>query len=227
MKISRPSVIDLVGVSKQYQSGEKPFFALKDISLTVFADDYITIIGPSGSGKSTLMHIMGLLDNPSQGKVIFNGQNVSQLSETQLARIRNKGVGFIFQQFNLLQRASALDNVALPLVYSNLPPHTRFKKAKAMLSKVGLADKLDNHPNQLSGGEQQRVAIARALVNDPQVIFADEPTGNLDSKTGQGILQLFQELNQKDKRTLVVVTHDSRIARQAKKIIKIKDGRIL
>jgi putative ABC transport system ATP-binding protein len=226
MKTS-PSIIDLVGVSKQYQSGGKPFFALKNISLTISVDDYTAIIGPSGSGKSTLMHIMGLLDNPSRGKVIFNGQDVSQLSETQLARIRNKGVGFIFQQFNLLQRASALDNVALPLVYSNLPPRTRFKKAKAMLIKVGLADKLDNHPNQLSGGEQQRVAIARALVNDPQIIFADEPTGNLDSKTGQGILKLFQELNQKDKRTLVVVSHDSRIARQAKKTIKIKDGRIL
>lgn len=222
-----PSIIDLAGVSKQYQSGEKPFFALKNISLTISDNDYTAIIGPSGSGKSTLMHIMGLLDNPSQGKVTFNGKDVSQLSETQLARIRNKGVGFIFQQFNLLQRASALDNVALPLVYSNFHPRVRFKKAKAMLARVGLADKLDNHPNQLSGGEQQRVAIARALVNDPKVIFADEPTGNLDSKTGQEILKFFQELNQKDKRTLVVVTHDSRIARQAKKTIKIKDGRIL
>lgn len=220
------SVIDLVGVSKQYQSGGKPFFALKNVSLTISDNDYIVIVGPSGSGKSTLIHIMGLLDNPSKGKVIFNDQDVSKLNETQLARIRNKGIGFIFQQFNLLQRASALDNVALPLIYSNFHPRVRFKKAKAMLLKVGLADKLDNHPNQLSGGEQQRVAIARALVNDPQIIFADEPTGNLDSKTGQGILKLFQELNQKDKRTLVIVTHDSKIARQAKKTIKIKDGRI-
>jgi putative ABC transport system ATP-binding protein len=187
----------------------------------------MSITGPSGSGKSTLMHIIGLLDNPTSGEVILNGRNIAKLKEHQLAQIRNITLGFVFQQFNLLAKTSSLDNVMLPLLYSDVPKKDRPNIALELLQKVNLSDKMTNTPAQLSGGQQQRVAIARALVNNPQIILADEPTGNLDSKSGVEIMKLFHELNEKEGRTIVFVTHDMDLAKQANRTIIIKDGKIL
>jgi len=186
----------------------------------------MAITGPSGSGKSTLMHIIGLLDHPSSGQVILEGKNISSLNETNLAQLRNKTLGFVFQQFNLLAKTSSLENTILPLLYSDVPQADRRNLGLQMLSKVDLSDKITNTPAQLSGGEQQRVAIARALVNDPKIILADEPTGNLDSKTGKSIMQLFKNLHLEG-RTIVFVTHDINLAKQANRIIAIKDGRLI
>ncbi len=220
------SVINLNKVSKKYEMGEEEFYALKDVSLKISKGEFVAIIGPSGSGKSTLMHIIGLLDKPSSGEVFLEGEEVHNLSEVTQAQLRNKHIGFIFQIFNLLPRTSALENVEMPLIYSGIAKKERDERAIKALEIVGLKDKLQNKPSQLSGGQQQRVAIARALINNPSLILADEPTGNLDSKSGEEILSLLDKLNNEGN-TIVVVTHDSDIARRAKRIITIKDGEIV
>lgn len=222
----KTTILKLDHVTKSYTSGSTIFYALKDISLTIDSGDFMAITGPSGSGKSTLMHIIGLLDHPSSGQVILEGQNISSLNETSLAQLRNKTLGFVFQQFNLLAKTSSLENIILPLLYSDIPQSNRQNLGLEMLSKVNLSDKISNTPAQLSGGEQQRVAIARALVNDPKIILADEPTGNLDSKTGKSIMELFKNLHLEG-RTIVLVTHDINLAKQASRVIVIRDGQIV
>ena len=219
------TLLKLLDVKKVYRMDGISVKALDGISLTIKRGEFVTIIGPSGSGKSTLMHIIGCLDTPTSGEVFLDGQKVNNFSERQLAAVRNKKIGFVFQTFNLLARTSALENVALPLIYSNLPESKIEEKAKEALNAVDLSDRLSHHPNQLSGGQQQRVAIARALVTSPSLILADEPTGNLDSKSGQEILRIFQQLNNQGN-TIIFVTHDQQVATSAKRIIKIKDGKI-
>lgn len=219
-------LLQLKNITKSYASGASKFDALKDISLNIKSGDFVSITGPSGSGKSTLMHIIGLLDNPSAGEVLLEGKNISKLDEAQLSTIRNKILGFVFQQFNLLPKTSSLENVMLPLLYSDVHLSLREKLALEMLKKVNLEDKAKNFPSQLSGGEQQRVAIARALVNNPKIILADEPTGNLDSRSGREIMDLLHQLNRKEKRTVVLVTHDQELARDADMILIVKDGKI-
>ncbi len=206
--------------------GEEEFYALKDVSLKINKGEFVAIIGPSGSGKSTLMHVIGLLDKPTSGEVFLEGEEVHNLTEVEQAELRNKHIGFIFQVFNLLPRTSALENVEMPLIYSGVVKSERDKRAIKALQVVGLGEKLQNKPSQLSGGQQQRVAIARALINNPSIILADEPTGNLDSKSGEEILSLLDKLN-KEGNTIVVVTHDLDIAKRAKRIISIKDGEIV
>jgi len=225
-KNSAGVVLELKNVTKTYISGNTSFNALDGVSLKIFNGEFVSITGPSGSGKSTLMHIIGLLDNPTSGEVLLDGRDISQLNETQLAQIRNVTLGFVFQQFNLLSKTSALENVALPLLYSDVSKSKREPLALEMLTKVGLQDKLKNTPAQLSGGQQQRVAIARALVNNPKIILADEPTGNLDSKSGKDVMELFHHLNEVENRTIVLVTHDPDLARQADRTIIINDGQI-
>lgn len=220
------TILELKDVSKKYLSNDNTFYALKDVSFKINKGEFISITGPSGSGKSTLMHIVGLLDNPTSGEVLLNGKNISKLPEKQLAKIRNVTLGFVFQQFNLLPKTSSLENVILPLVYSDIPQKNRTQMGMEMLTKVGLKDKFKNTPAQLSGGQQQRVAIARALINNPQIILADEPTGNLDSKSGAAVMEFLHQLN-KEGRTIVFVTHDQDLAKQAKRIIIIKDGQII
>lgn len=224
---NRKIILELKNITKTYITGASFFNALDGVNLKIYEGEFISITGPSGSGKSTLMHIIGLLDNPTSGEVILNGRNIAKLKEHQLAQIRNVTLGFVFQQFNLLAKTSSLDNVMLPLLYSDVPKKNRQKIALDLLQKVNLTDKMTNTPAQLSGGQQQRVAIARALVNDPQIILADEPTGNLDSKSGIEIMKLFHELNEKEGRTIVFVTHDMDLAKQANRTIIIKDGKIL
>ena len=220
-------LVRLVKVNKIYKLAEElKFQALVDINLEIEKGEFISIIGPSGSGKSTLMNIIGLLDQPTTGQYLLEDTDVSKLKEETLASLRNKTIGFVFQSFNLLPRTKALDNVALPLVYSGIKQEQRLQKAKESLAKVGLQDKIDSKPNQLSGGQQQRVAIARALVTNPEIILADEPTGNLDSKSGKEVLQIFQDLHSEGK-TVILITHDLNIAKNAKRIISIEDGRIL
>ena len=219
-------VLELQNVIKTYTSGNVEFNALDGVSLNILSGEFVSITGPSGSGKSTLMHIIGLLDNPTSGQVLLEGRDISKLNERQLAQIRNVTLGFVFQQFNLLAKTSALENVILPLLYSDIPKNEREPLGLSMLKKVGLQDKLKNTPAQLSGGQQQRVAIARALVNNPKIILADEPTGNLDSKSGNDVMTLFHQLNREEGRTIVLVTHDLNLARQADRIIIINDGKI-
>jgi putative ABC transport system ATP-binding protein len=201
--------------------------ALRGVSFVVDAGDYVAIIGPSGSGKSTLMHLLGGLDRPTSGKLLIGGRDVAALDPQDLARLRNETIGFVFQSFHLLARTSAVDNVALPLVYRGMRASDRRKRAIAVLERVGLGHRLDHRPNQLSGGEQQRVAIARALVTDPQVLLADEPTGNLDTRNGQAVLALLETLNRERGVALVVVTHDREVAARASKQIVMRDGEIV
>ena len=205
--------------------GSEVIMALKSISINIDKGAYVAFMGPSGSGKSTLMNIIGCLDTPTDGTYVLNNNDVSDLTENELAEIRNKEIGFVFQTFNLLPRASALENVALPLVYAGLSRSDREEKAMTVLAGVGLDDRTYHKPNELSGGQRQRVAIARALVNDPSIILADEPTGNLDSKTSCGIMELFQELHDKGN-TIIMVTHEKDIAEYAHRIIRLKDGMI-
>lgn len=217
----------LTHVNKVYQPDQPTKFqALKNINLTIDQGDFIAIIGASGSGKSTLMNILGLLDKPTSGSYILDGQDTARLSEEHLAGLRNQKIGFVFQSFNLLARTSSLDNVALPLVYSGVPQEERLRRAAQALELVGLKEKLKSVPNQLSGGQQQRVAIARSLINNPGIILADEPTGNLDSKTSLEIIKLFQKLN-KEGITIIIITHETNIAKFAKKTIYLKDGGII
>lgn len=219
-------LLQLDHISKLYALEGQSVSALKDISLSIDAGEYVSIMGPSGSGKSTLLHILSLLDTPTSGNVIFKGQKVDTYTEKALAKLRNREIGFVFQQFNLLAKTSSLDNVALPLVYANVDRETRRQRAKVLLTKVGLGDRLENTRAQLSGGQQQRVAIARALVNEPSILFADEPTGNLDSKSGDEVMKIFGSLHDEGK-TIVIVTHEPNIARYAKRQIIVKDGLIL
>lgn len=219
-------LLKLVNVSKTYRPDSLEIKALKNASLEIKRGELVAIMGPSGSGKSTLMHLAGCLDTPSGGSIILDGKDISSLSEKELAKIRNQKIGFVFQSFNLIPRTTALDNVALPLFYSGKSFSERKRIAQKALTEVDLADRADHYPNQLSGGEQQRVAIARALVTNPAIILADEPTGNLDTKTGREIMKIFKRLNQEG-RTIILVTHDINIARIAKRIIKIKDGKVV
>lgn len=219
------ALVSLKKVNKIYKSDLLAFHALIDINLEIKKGEFIGVVGPSGSGKSTLMNILGLLDNPTSGKYLLDGQDVSHLGEETLATLRNRKIGFIFQNFNLLGRTSALENVQLPLVYSGIPRDQRERLAQDTLKSVGLEDKFQSRPNQLSGGQQQRVAIARALVTNPEILLADEPTGNLDSKTGEDIMNLFKSLNKKGK-TIILITHDASIAQNANRVITIKDGRV-
>lgn len=219
------ALVKLSKVNKLYQTGEIFFQALKNINLEVKRGDFVAVIGASGSGKSTLMNIIGLLDKPTSGTYELDGEDTSRLKEDDLAGIRNKKIGFVFQSFNLLPRTTALDNVAMPLIYAGVSRQERNEKAEKALGQVGLSDKLKSHPNQLSGGQQQRVAIARALVNDPEIILADEPTGNLDSKSGKEIMVIFKRLNNEGK-TIIMITHEVSIAKFAKRVIRLKDGEV-
>lgn len=218
-------IIETKEISRVYKMGSEIINALVSISINIDKGEYVAFMGPSGSGKSTLMNIIGCLDTPSSGTYILNGNDVSDLTENELAEIRNKEIGFVFQTFNLLPRASSLENVALPLVYAGLNKYDREDKAMEALANVGLADRASHKPNELSGGQRQRVAIARALVNDPSIILADEPTGNLDSKTSYSIMDLFQELHDKGN-TIIMVTHEDDIAHYAHRIIRLRDGLI-
>jgi len=220
-----PTIIDIRHIAKVYSMGDEDVHALRDVSLQISAGEYVALMGPSGSGKSTLMNMLGCLDTPSAGSYVFKGNNVRELSDDELAAIRNREIGFVFQTFNLLPRASALENVELPLVYAGLRSRDRRAKATNALHKVGLQERMQHKPNELSGGQRQRVAIARALVTDPAIILADEPTGNLDSKTGQDIMALFAELWQQG-HTVIIVTHEEDVARHAKRIIRMRDGNI-
>ncbi|MCZ2153126.1 MAG: ABC transporter ATP-binding protein [Bryobacterales bacterium] len=221
-----PLVIEVKNLVKDYRMGGAPLHVLKSISFEIERGDFVAIMGPSGSGKSTLMNILGCLDKPTSGTYILDGVSVGGLNRDELAEIRNKKVGFVFQQFNLLARTSALENVALPLMYTDTPEAERRDRAKRALESVGLAERVDHQPNQLSGGQQQRVAIARALVNQPRIILADEPTGALDSRSGLEIMAIFQRLNRSEGITTIVVTHDADIAGYANRIIHFKDGRL-
>jgi putative ABC transport system ATP-binding protein len=218
-------VIDLDSVTKTYQMGEVVVEALQGVSCHIEKGEMVAIMGPSGCGKSTLMHIMGCLDAPTSGQYFLDGEEVSRLSDSQLARVRNKKIGFVFQTFNLIPRTSALANVELPLLYGNVSNGSQ--RAREALERVGMGERATHMPNQLSGGEQQRVAIARALVNNPAIILADEPTGNLDSRASLEIINILEELNQKDGITIVVVTHEAEIAARAKRIILLRDGQII
>ncbi len=218
-------LIEIKNLSKIYHLGEVVVNALKNITLNIDLNEYVALMGPSGSGKSTLMNILGCLDTPSEGEYHLNSQNVSALSDDQLAEIRNKEIGFVFQTFNLLARADALHNVELPLIYNGTPRNERHKLAEAALERVNLKDRMHHKPNELSGGQRQRVAIARALVNNPSIILADEPTGNLDSKTGEEIMQIFETLH-KEGNTIVLVTHEVDIAKYAKRVVRLLDGEI-
>lgn len=216
-------IIHLEGIRKSYFMGTQSLEVLKGIDLSIFRNEYVALMGPSGSGKSTLMNILGCLDSPTSGTYILNGHDVSQMDDSELAQIRNKQIGFVFQQFNLLPRLSAVDNVALPLVYAGIPKKMRREMALAVLEKVGLANRSHHKPNEMSGGQIQRVAIARALVNNPAIILADEPTGNLDSKTSVEIMHLFSDI-QEAGNTVVLVTHEEDIAAYAKRVIRLRDG---
>lgn len=219
------TVLDIENVSKSYKLGKTDVPVLNDINLTINEGEFAAIMGPSGSGKSTLMNLIGCLDRPTSGKILITGMDVSLLSDIELARIRGKRIGFVFQTFNLISRLSAQKNVEMPMVYQDVPGKTREKRAKALLEMLGLGERARHKPPELSGGQRQRVAIARALANEPEIILADEPTGNLDSKTGQEIMQIFDKLHV-DGRTILMVTHDAELARNCDRIIRLKDGMI-
>jgi putative ABC transport system ATP-binding protein len=219
------NIINIEHIAKIYEVGMEKVHALRDISLKIDKNEYVAIMGPSGSGKSTLMNMLGCLDTPTSGIYDFKGESVSTMTDNELAKIRNKEIGFVFQTFNLLPRSDALHNVELPLVYAGLPYSERREKARMALIDVGLEDRMHHRPNELSGGQRQRVAVARALVTQPSIILADEPTGNLDSKTGEEIMGLFQELHEKGN-TIILVTHEEYIAEHAARIIRLKDGLI-
>lgn len=218
-------ILDMKDIVKTYRMGEEDQVVLKGVNLLVNKGEFLSILGPSGSGKSTMMNIIGCLDTPTSGSYILGGRNISDQSQKQLARIRSKEIGFIFQSFQLLPRQTARENVELPLIYAHLSPNERRNRAEEMLIRVGLEDKFDHRPNQLSGGQQQRVAIARALSNNPTILLADEPTGALDQKTGQQVMELFRELNEEGN-TIIMITHDANIAKYANRVVRILDGNL-
>lgn len=217
------AIIHLQDIRKNYYLGKQVIEVLKGISLDILKNEYVALMGPSGSGKSTLMNILGCLDTPTEGSYVLNGQDVSRMSDNDLAEVRNKEIGFVFQQFNLLPRLTAVENVALPLVYAGMPKKQRLEKAMLVLENVSLADRSHHRPNEMSGGQNQRVAIARALVNDPSIILADEPTGNLDTKTSYEIMEIFGKIHSAGN-TVVLVTHEEDIANHAHRIIRLRDG---
>jgi putative ABC transport system ATP-binding protein len=218
-------VIDIRDLTRVYQMGSEEVHALRGVSLEIRRNEYVAIMGPSGSGKSTLMNLIGCLDTPTSGEYWLNGQEVSRMPDDALARVRNREIGFVFQTFNLLPRASALQNVELPLVYGGVAARTRRERARNALSRVGLADRMDHRPNELSGGQRQRVAIARALVNEPAILLADEPTGNLDSTTSEEIMRVFETLHAQGQ-TVIMVTHEADIAAHAARVVLLRDGRV-
>ena len=218
-------IIRVEHLRREYRMGEETVHALRDVSLAINKNEYVALMGPSGSGKSTLMNLLGCLDSPTSGEYYLNGINVSTMGDIELAQVRNKQIGFIFQTFNLLPRLSSLDNVALPLIYAGMNKKDRTKRAAEVLKSVGLGDRMTHKPNELSGGQRQRVAVARALVNDPAIILADEPTGNLDTKTSVEIMGLFEEIHSRGN-TIILVTHEPDIALHAHRIVKLRDGLI-
>jgi len=218
-----PVVIDIENITKDYVMGEEIVRALRGVSLQIRRNEYLAVMGPSGSGKSTLMNMLGCLDTPTSGRYEFSGRNVAEMDDDELAAIRNREIGFVFQTFNLLARATSLRNVELPLIYAGMDPESREERAIQALTDVGLGDRIQHKPNELSGGQRQRVAIARALVNDPSIILADEPTGNLDSKTGEEIMALLEDLYQRG-HTIILVTHERDIAAHARRTIHLRDG---
>ena len=218
-------IIKIKNLSKVYKTGDLELKVLSDISLSIYPGEFVAIMGPSGSGKSTLMHILGGLDKPTSGSYFLNGQNVSKMSDDQLAKIRNQQIGFVFQAYNLLARTTALDNVMLPMDYADIPDNNQSDKAKKMLDLVDLSDRLYHPPNKLSGGQQQRVAIARALIMDPSIILADEPTGNIASNQAEEVMAIFRKLNDQG-RTIIVITHEPTIAHHAQRVIHLLDGKI-
>ncbi len=219
------SIIELRGIRKVYQMGDEQVEALRNIDLDIARNEFLALMGPSGSGKSTLMNLIGCLDTPSSGSYMLNGKDVSSMNDDELAEVRNKEIGFVFQTFNLLPRISALDNVAMPLVYAGASRARREQIAKERLIDVGLADRMHHKPNELSGGQRQRVAIARALVNNPSIILADEPTGNLDTKTSEEILAIFQKIHEMGN-TIILITHENDVAQKAFRIVRMRDGMI-
>ncbi|SHM72870.1 putative ABC transport system ATP-binding protein [Caldanaerovirga acetigignens] len=219
-------MIELININKSYGRGKNELQILKDINLKIDEGEYVAVVGPSGSGKTTLMNIIGMIDVPTSGEYLFEGKLVSKLAERELARIRNRKIGFVFQSFNLIPELNALENVELPMIYAGMKPTDRKKRAAELLSLMGLSDRLSHKPSELSGGQQQRVAIARALATDPPIILADEPTGNLDSKSGSDVMDTLESLNSKGK-TVILITHDREIASRARRRIEIRDGKII
>lgn len=217
------NLIQITDIKRNFQLGNETVYVLKGINLSIEKGEYVALMGPSGSGKSTLMNLLGCLDTPTSGRYVLNGKDVSRMSDDELAEIRNKEIGFVFQTFNLLPRTTALDNVALPMIYAGYPKSERNTRATEVLAQVGLSDRMDHHPSQLSGGQRQRVAVARALVNNPSIILADEPTGNLDSKTSVEIMKLFGDIHASGN-TVILVTHEEDIAAYAHRVIRLRDG---
>ncbi len=218
-------LLSMKGINKIYEMGENSLHVLHDVDFEVREGEFVSILGPSGSGKSTLMNIIGCLDVATSGTYILNGKDIGKMKDKELSRVRNKDIGFVFQQFQLLPRMTVIDNVVLPLIYARVSSRERKARAMVLLNKVGLGDKITNRPKQLSGGQQQRVAIARAMVTDPAILLADEPTGALDQATGKQIMELFKQLN-KEGKTIIMITHDAKLAKQAKRIVHILDGRM-
>jgi putative ABC transport system ATP-binding protein len=221
--MEKKSIIRLSEIARQYTIGTEIIHALRSVSLEIFRNEYVALMGPSGSGKSTLMNVLGCLDTPSSGEYILNGTSVAQMLDNELAQVRNKEIGFVFQTFNLLPRLTALENVMLPLIYAGIPKLEREERAKKVMEQVNLSDRMTHKPNELSGGQRQRVAVARALVNSPSIILADEPTGNLDTKTSIEIMGLFEEIH-RNGNTIIVVTHEEDIAQHAHRIVRLRDG---